>query len=361
MTTRHVPLAYARTDIFDHYRDGLARLVRMVGASHPRYFELLTFQQRLEENISNTRLFGDDAMQRVERNKVLHALNLLSYALLEISFNTLSGIGSHDIYTSSTSEVNSHAFDVAHLSLTAWPRFLEIDADYADRRNRLLVSIINDDYEAAKEQYWQLLYYTGTRELWLDRAFLSERLLELSDQKKDYRMSGLIQAKGQAWPLTYKKQFAQAKRVLSGALRSLLTAKTSTDVGVFYESMADIYSEAGDVAQATAFYDAARDTLEDLDAHKVELKTRFVNVRYADLSAQRRIDALLRLSQDFSAIKSYREGIVQIELARSYHSVRAPEALVAAEEAYSLLRNDVMMPTSAAKAKKLLQLIRRNS
>ena len=57
-----------------------------------------------------------------------------------------------------------HTPDLVTLPLEAWPRFLAIDPNYQERRARLLVSLINDEYEEAVARYWELLYYTGTRE-----------------------------------------------------------------------------------------------------------------------------------------------------------------------------------------------------
>lgn len=243
------------------------------------------------------------------------------------------------------------------LPLDAWPRFLLIDGNYQQRCNDLLLSIINDDYEHATSLYWDLLYYTGTRELWTDRAFLSQRLLEMSTQRQDHATSGLILAKGQSWPFLYKGHFRSARTLLQQALESFVRARATSGIGLFNEYMGDISSEEGNVPAANQFYKEASGMLRGADADALELKRLFANAVHEPLGSRHRVEALTRLREDFSRLKSYREGIVQIELAKSFHFLGAPEALLTAEEAYSLLKNEVIMPSSAAKAKTLLQRI----
>jgi len=241
--------------------------------------------------------------------------------------------------------------------LEGWLRSLAIDSNYQERHDRLVVSLINNEYEEAATQYWELLYYTGTRELWIDRAYLSERLLEMSERRGDHRTSGLILAKGQAWPLVYNRRAREARKALEKALAFSVRAKDRLGIALYHEYMADVASSSGNVRLADEHYLEARDLFQGAEAHKVELKRLFARSAHDDLGSRNRITALARLREDFGSLKSYMEGITQIELARSYLFLGAPEALITAEEAYSLLENDVKMPTSAAKAKALLERI----
>jgi hypothetical protein len=349
------PVAESNEDWLEHYRKGLVRLLSTVGRTHPLLFDVLTLQARMDENIRDTRLYGDTETKRSERNRLLGHLNRLSIEVTQESFNTLAGIGASNTTLVPGTHLVHLEPESTTLSLAAWPRMLEIDTDYDERRDKLLITIINGEYEDAVAQYWRLIYYTGTRELWLDNAYLSERLLDLSNKRRDYRTVGLLQARGKAWPLMYKGNFRKARLLLNDALQSLLKARASVEMGVFYEYMADMYSDVGNVARASALYSEAGRHLTDMAAHKVELKRRFLHARYEDLGTNKRITALTRLSQDYSHIKSYREGIVQMELARSYYFRKAPEAIAIAESASSLLGDDVRMPTPAARAWKLLQ------
>ncbi len=80
------------TDTFSAYQAGLRQLLEKLGGGHAGYDEALTYQQRLEENISQARLHGDNETLRTERSRVLHSLNKLAMAELGTSFNELCGL-----------------------------------------------------------------------------------------------------------------------------------------------------------------------------------------------------------------------------------------------------------------------------
>jgi len=247
----------------------------------------------------------------------------------------------------------------ASLPIAAWPRMLEIEPDYTYCRDKLVTAIMGGEYEEAIQQYWTLIYYTGTRELWVDNAYLTQRLLELAGKERDFRTIGLLQAKGLAWPLMHKGHFPQAKKVLHDAFQSLLSAKAGVEMGVFYEYMADMAAASGNLINANGLYSEALRRLKDLDAHKVDLKRQLANARYKDISTAKRIDDLEHLTDEYSLIKSYREGVVQMETAASYYELNAPEAITVAESAYHLLSNGVRMPTQVVRAKTLLERMQR--
>jgi len=155
-----------------------------------------------------------------------------------------------------------------------------------------------------------------------------------------------------------QKQVRFAKATLQRAF-SLLATRARSELGTAYEAMADLHAQIGDVDQARDFYTEARRRLSDLNAYKAELKKGFVTVQFDHLGSRKRIRTLERLREEFAGIKSYREAMVQIELARSYYFLKSPEALIMATTAYCLLANAVKMPSKAAMAKRLLQRIRR--
>ena len=241
------PAQRSPRDPLDPYQKGMATLLKIAGHRHSSYLHLLTLQQRLEETISNTRQYGDDETQRALRSRIILQLNMVSLEVAETSFNSLCGLS-----TVSTLETEVGAPSHTSLPLDAWPRFLEMDADYEQRLDTLLLSIIHGRYDhgrydEALAQYWNLLYYTGTRELWRDRDFVSNRLIKACKKEGDLRSLGLIKVKGLAWPQMYKNHFAAAKRILHDGMKTLVQAKAQTDIGVFYEYMADIASDIGDV------------------------------------------------------------------------------------------------------------------
>jgi hypothetical protein len=81
----------ARGDVFSRYERGLGLLMNRFGSAHIRYTELLTYEQRLAENISEARRHGDTGDRRAERAVVVEQLNLLASAELRLTFNELCG------------------------------------------------------------------------------------------------------------------------------------------------------------------------------------------------------------------------------------------------------------------------------
>lgn len=78
-----------RSDVYYRYEVGLRRLRDQIDRVHPRFSELLTYEQRLSENIANARLYGDTPARAAERAEVIHRLNELTLALLNDPFNDL--------------------------------------------------------------------------------------------------------------------------------------------------------------------------------------------------------------------------------------------------------------------------------
>jgi hypothetical protein len=86
-----------RRDSFTRYEQGLKRLRDRVGSGtdmgtgHPRMLELLTLEQRLQDNIAQFRQAGDTDTRRSERVEIIRELNrfALSITANETSFNDL--------------------------------------------------------------------------------------------------------------------------------------------------------------------------------------------------------------------------------------------------------------------------------
>ncbi|MCB8924091.1 MAG: phosphotransferase [Ardenticatenaceae bacterium] len=76
-------------DIFSVYENGLNRMLAQVGPDHPRYSEVLVYQQRLTENISRARRFGDTNLRQADRAEIIDQLNELALATMGVSFNKL--------------------------------------------------------------------------------------------------------------------------------------------------------------------------------------------------------------------------------------------------------------------------------
>jgi len=81
-------------DTFTSYETGLIRLLKRLGSDHPRYADALVYQQRLLENIAQSRRYGDTEARRAERAQIVDALNWLALDAVAMSFNELCS-GAH--------------------------------------------------------------------------------------------------------------------------------------------------------------------------------------------------------------------------------------------------------------------------
>lgn len=80
------------TDPYTHYETAMHTLLARLGKDHPRYNEALIYQQRLDENLEGTRLYGDTETRRAERAEILARLNALTMASLNTVFSELGGM-----------------------------------------------------------------------------------------------------------------------------------------------------------------------------------------------------------------------------------------------------------------------------
>jgi len=85
------------TDIFTSYETGLTQLLERLGQDHARYAEALVYQQRLQDNIDQARLYGDTPACSAERAQVVDNLNRLALKTVEVSFNEICGRGRHEL------------------------------------------------------------------------------------------------------------------------------------------------------------------------------------------------------------------------------------------------------------------------
>ncbi len=79
-------------DLYAPYERGLAALLGRGGRETPAYADLLVAQQRLAENIRQTRLLGDTEQRRADRAAIIAILNALARAELATDFNSLCGV-----------------------------------------------------------------------------------------------------------------------------------------------------------------------------------------------------------------------------------------------------------------------------
>jgi hypothetical protein len=78
-----------RRDSYTSYEIALAELLRRLGPRHDRYAEALTYQQRLSENIDESRRYGDTEGTRAQRARIIGELNGMALDELGMAFNEL--------------------------------------------------------------------------------------------------------------------------------------------------------------------------------------------------------------------------------------------------------------------------------
>ena len=81
------------TDSYTRYETGVRALLARLGRDHPRSADALVYQQRLHDNLTAARRYGDTETRRAERAEIIDRLNALAQAALGVSFNALCGEG----------------------------------------------------------------------------------------------------------------------------------------------------------------------------------------------------------------------------------------------------------------------------
>jgi len=84
-----VPVGSDQTDIYIIYETGLRQLLNQVGREHPDHAEALIYQQRLSENIAQSRRYGNTDTRKAERAEIIGHLNKFALATLGLSFDEL--------------------------------------------------------------------------------------------------------------------------------------------------------------------------------------------------------------------------------------------------------------------------------
>lgn len=80
------------SDAYFKYEAGLKRLLERLGSDHSFYADALRYQQRLQDNITQTRRYGDTETRRAERAQIVDALNHPALETMGISFDELCGL-----------------------------------------------------------------------------------------------------------------------------------------------------------------------------------------------------------------------------------------------------------------------------
>lgn len=86
-----------QTDTYSLYETGLRQLLSRMGLDQSRRSEALVYQQRLIENITQSRQYGDTDTRKAERSEIIVQLNELALSALGISFSELCGLSTPTI------------------------------------------------------------------------------------------------------------------------------------------------------------------------------------------------------------------------------------------------------------------------
>jgi hypothetical protein len=78
-----------RGSMFEAYENGLLTLQTKMGEHHPDYSEFLIYEQRLRENIAQSRKYGDTSNLQNDRAQIIQSLNELSRIAVGTTFNDL--------------------------------------------------------------------------------------------------------------------------------------------------------------------------------------------------------------------------------------------------------------------------------
>ena len=83
-------------DAFSSYEVGLSGLLAKLNKDHPCYADALVYQQRLLENIVQSRRYGDTETRRAERAQVVDSINRLALETVGMSLGEVSGVLEED-------------------------------------------------------------------------------------------------------------------------------------------------------------------------------------------------------------------------------------------------------------------------
>jgi DNA segregation ATPase FtsK/SpoIIIE, S-DNA-T family len=84
-------------DLYDNYELGLRQLLNRLPQADSAYSNALVYQQRLHENITQSRLFGDTDDREADRAEIIHQLNELTRSVVGTSFKALCGMLTTDL------------------------------------------------------------------------------------------------------------------------------------------------------------------------------------------------------------------------------------------------------------------------
>jgi hypothetical protein len=346
-------------NILDYYEYGIRKLVEIAFNCDEYYDSVLIYEQRLLENIFQTRQFGDTENRRAERAEIIAYLNRITLALLRTSFLGLCRSESNSSAISSRVEIKADN-NYYNLRPGAWTPIPSLATTYTNYIESIYSLEKSQEYEGVKSSYWKILYFLNYRELWGESQSLSRFVLALSKKNNDLVNSGLILSKGIAYSFAEQNQYLSAEYNLKLAYEYFKVAKFKEGEAICWNIMADIYLSIGKYQVALNCYDEAKKGFVGIEEYQLNLKRLFLITSSDDLKINSRIIALSMLRDKFSEIKDYREALVDLEIAKSYDAKGDnDQALLFARNSFTLLNDVISMPRNAIKARNFLKYLNR--
>ena len=116
-------------DSYSPYETGLRQLLERLGLEHPVSSQALVYQQRLSENIAQSRTYGDTRTRKADRAEVIDRLNAIALSVLDVSFSQLcdlspsteGGDPSERSQTCRVESLDARILKILHNHLQAYP------------------------------------------------------------------------------------------------------------------------------------------------------------------------------------------------------------------------------------------------
>ena len=155
----------ASHDIYIVYEEGIRRLLSQLNQIQPAYSDVLVYQQRLVENITQTRRYGDTETRRAERAEIIDRLNELTLSVSNCTFVDLCK-KQELLQVQTTKERDDILHREAYIRYLLAQVYLEL-GHYVNARREVDTSITL--FEVTKEEEWK-----GLVELWSNLLLLEE-------------------------------------------------------------------------------------------------------------------------------------------------------------------------------------------
>jgi hypothetical protein len=220
------------------------------------------------------------------------------------------------------SDIDNLSEESARLAVTgarpgAWSAVANLSSTYPQYARTIRGLIALGEYEHASELYWRTLYYSGYQELWGPRAVLTASLADLAQASRHYIGAASVILKGEAYSLIEQRRFDSARIAIEGALQLAQRDRARRVEGSCAEHSADLAFAIGDYATAANGYDHASHLQDGLDEHRTRIKHDFAVALLPTFRSSQLTD-LERLKERFATVLDYREGLIEIELAKGY-------------------------------------------